>query len=153
MAADMGHWLLAHLAIAIMGEYLNRNDQSVRGGGVPCQERRKRRFGKPKATRDSAVRTTVLFTIHHANREEASETARGEGEKERKKKLALRRRAGTSLLGIGPSTHQQGRAGQKLSSRATGTWARSPFRELRPETWNGNIMEHRFQMRWNTNHI
>jgi len=31
--------------------------------------------------------------------------------------------------------------------------ARSPFRELRPETWNGNIMEHRSQMQWNTNHI
>ena len=40
-----------------------------------------------------------------------------------------------------------------LSSRGTGTWVRSPFRKLRPETWNGNIMEHRSQMRWNTNHI
>ena len=35
----------------------------------------------------------------------------------------------------------------------TGTWARFPFRELRLETWNGNIMEHRSQIRWNTNHI
>ena len=43
--------------------------------------------------------------------------------------------------------------GRILAAGVRDTWARSPFREFRPETWNENIMEHRSQMRWNTNRI
>jgi hypothetical protein len=43
------------------------------------------------------------------------------------------------------------RYGHTLSSRGTGTWARSPFWELRSETWNGNIKGRCSQMQWNAN--